>query len=144
MPLSGFEPATISPIKGSEAQHTTSELRCPPPVRMDKISLQWYSTWLVLWYYSPYLGSLYMYNIVMCQSHKYGPYMGIYIYTIIAKTGIVSLYCQCYNHISYSGHHRCSEKYRFVWECTWARRGSRGGGAGVHPPYGWGEKKLQL
>ena len=39
-------------------------------------------------------------------------------YTNIAKTAIVSLYFQCYNPISYSGHSRGSKKYRLakMWE----------------------------
>ena len=40
-----------------------------------------------------------------------GPHRATYIN--IAKTGIASLYFQCYNTISYLGHPRGSEKYRF-------------------------------
>ena len=35
-------------------------------------------------------------------------------YINIAKTGIASLYFQCYNTISYLGHPRGSEKYKAV------------------------------
>ena len=46
----------------------------------------------------------------------------IKINTCIAKTGIASLYFQCYNLIAYSEHTRGSEKYRFVKMCGGARR----------------------
>ena len=52
-------------------------------------------------------------------------------YTNITKTAIASLYFQCYNPISYSGHPRGSTKYRLakMW----------GGGAprGVHEGHIW-------
>ena len=51
-----------------------------------------------------------MYNIAIRR--KYGPYKGTY--TNIAKTASASLYCQCYNPISYSGHPRGSTKYRLA------------------------------
>ena len=44
-----------------------------------------------------------------------GQHRGIHIN--IASTGIASLYFQCYNTISYLGHPRGSEKYRFVNMC---------------------------
>ena len=40
--------------------------------------------------------------------------IGVCIYTNIAKTAIASLYFQSYNPISYSGHPRGSQKYRFA------------------------------
>ena len=46
------------------------------------------------------------------KNRKYGPYRGTY--TNIAKTAIASLYFQCYNPISYSGHPRGSQKYRLA------------------------------
>ena len=51
---------------------------------------------------------------------KYYPKRGIY--TNMAKKGIASLYCQCYNSISYSGHPSGSVIYRFakIWGGTWA------------------------
>ena len=61
------------------------------------------------------------------NSCKY-PYRGIY--TNIAKTAIASLYVQCYNPISYSGHPRGSQKYRFAK--MWC-----GGGGGVHEGHMW-------
>ena len=41
------------------------------------------------------------------------------IYTTIAKTAIASLYFQCYNPISYSGHPKGSQKYWLakMWGC---------------------------
>ena len=41
------------------------------------------------------------------KSRKYGPHRGIY--TNIAKTAIASLYFQCYNPITYSGHPRVQQ-----------------------------------
>ena len=51
-----------------------------------------------------------MYNVAIRR--KYGPYRGTY--TNIAKTAIASLYFQCYNPNSYSGHPRGSNKYRLA------------------------------
>ena len=51
-----------------------------------------------------------MYSIAIRRI--YGPYRGTY--TNIAKTAIASLYFQCYNPISYSGHPRGSTKYRLA------------------------------
>ena len=58
------------------------------------------------------------------KRQKYGPYRGIYIN--IAKTAIASLYFQCYNPISYSGHPRGSKTYRFtkMWGGGGGARGS--------------------
>ena len=56
------------------------------------------------------------------ESRKYGPYRGTY--TNIAKTAIASLYFQCNNPISYSGHPRGSKKYRLAK--MWGGGGARG------------------
>ena len=65
-------------------------------------------------------------NVQYRDKSKYGPYMGTH--TNIAKTAIASLYFQCYNPISYSGHPRGSNKYRLakMW-----------GGGGVHEGHIW-------
>ena len=66
-----------------------------------------------------------MYNIAIRQ--EYGPFRGTY--TNIAKTAIASIYFQCYNPISYSGHPRGSKKYRLakIWGggCTRVISGPR-------------------
>ena len=53
-----------------------------------------------------------MYNIAIRQKSKIWYVEGIY--TNIAKTAIASLYFQCYNPISYSGHPRGSKQYRLA------------------------------
>ena len=57
-----------------------------------------------------------MYNIAIRR--KYGLYRGTY--TNIAKTAIASLYFQCYNPISYSGHPRGSKNIGWL-RCGGAR-----------------------
>ena len=51
----------------------------------------------------------YFINVQYCdvKSRKYGPHRGRY--TNIVKTAIGTLYFQCYNPISYSGHPRGSQ-----------------------------------
>ena len=65
-----------------------------------------------------------MYNSAIRLKSKIWSDRGIY--TNIAKTAIASLYFQCYNPISYSGHRRGSKQYRFVkmWVGGGGARGS--------------------
>ena len=67
-----------------------------------------------------------MYNIAIRQKSQIWSVYGIY--TNIAKTAIASLYFQCYNPISYSGHPRGPTKYKFAKMCR---------GGGVHEGYIW-------
>ena len=84
-------------------------------------------------YWSPYKAAVYKCTISR-YVEKYGPYRGTY--TNIAKTAIASLYFQCYNPISYSGHPRGSIKYRLakMWGggCTRVISGPRPTGLSMH------------
>ena len=78
----------------------------------DENPFQWCPHSL-FWYIGRHTQAVYKCTISRyVKSRKYGPHRGTY--KNIAKTAIASLYFQCYNPISYSGHHWGSKQYRLA------------------------------